>query len=230
MKVLDKGFVELVDMMPHHSIGVSGDLAIVNAARTSYLGESKGAEADRKLLEYLMYNGHTTPFEMVQFKFLVKAPIFVVRQWMRHRTWSYNEQSRRYSDDEPEFYIPGEYDWRLQSTTNKQGSAGMAATYTPELEVYCRAGLDLYNQALADGVAREQARMFLPVNMYTTFIGSVDAHNLMGFMRQRMSEHAQYEIRVYAQAIYTNFFKPALPWTAAAFESAEARGKLRKED
>jgi thymidylate synthase (FAD) len=212
--LLDNGYIELLDVMPKENL----DLAVVNAARVSYLGESKGEEADWKLLRYLYEHKHTTPFEQVQFKWRVKCPIFVARQWMRHRTWSYNEQSRRYSDDTPEFYIPRA--WRVQSQSNKQGSGDIHAysgDFWSSLTVYCDDGLERYEEAIAAGVAREMARMFLPVNMYTTFVGSVNAHNLMRFLRLRMDEHAQYEIRVYANAMF-DIFSELMPETAKLFE------------
>ncbi len=134
--VLDKGFVELVDMMPHPATGVPGDLAIVNAARVSFLGESKGAEADKKLLFYLMRNAHTSPFEMVEFKFRVRAPLITYWQWVRHRTFHFmsaNAQSGRYTPfEEDDFYVPSV--WRQQSKSNKQASEGeVDATINAEL-------------------------------------------------------------------------------------------------
>jgi len=221
--VLDKGYVEIQDMM-------GDDLAIVNAARTSYLGESKGEDKDKQLLFYLMENHHDGPFEQVEFKLKIKAPVFVARQWMRARTWSYNEQSRRYSSENIEFYIPRSNEWRLQGTENKQSSDGFQDFYTgifftDTLDRFCKDAYKTYEYALREGVSREMARMFLPVNLYTTFIAKVDARNLMHFLQLRMDEHAQYEIRVYAEAIYENFFKPALPWTAEAFEMFILKGE-----
>jgi thymidylate synthase (FAD) len=214
ISLLDKGFVELQDFM-------GDDLAIVNAARVSFLGESKGDEKDKKLLNYLLRNAHTSPFEMVEFKFRVKCPLFVARQWMRHRVWNFNEVSRRYTSEELDFYIPEI--WRLQSTDNKQCSGGEAeqevqAQFTQQIQQHVDSALATYHQMVDAGIAREQARMVLPQNMYTTFVGKVDAHNLMHFMRLRMDEHAQYEIQVYAEAIYQHFFKAVLPWSAEAFE------------
>lgn len=217
--VLDAGYVALLDMMPHPDTDVSGDLAIVNAARVSFLGESKGAERDKKLLFYLMKHHHTTPFEMVEFKLRIKAPLFVARQWMRHRTWSYNEVSRRYTDEGIQFYVPDV--WRLQASNNKQGSAGWLLDGLLSSNEYVDAidkARETYENLIMRGVAREQARAVLPQSMYTTFIAKVDAHNLMHFLRLRMHPHAQYEIREYATAIYDNIFKPTLPWTAEAFE------------
>lgn len=221
--VLDKGYIELIDLMPHPTSGVTGDLAIVNAARVSYLGESKGEQADKKLLFYLLRNRHTSPFEMVEFKFRVRMPLVTAWQWVRHRTWNINAQSGRYTPfEEDDFYVPSV--WRLQSPDNKQASAGeldaaASQLLTEKLLAHYEAGFQLYQQALDQGVSREMARLFLPgFSVYYTWVMKIDAHNLMHFLRLRMDEHAQYEIRVYAQAIYEHFFKPALPWTAEAFE------------
>jgi thymidylate synthase (FAD) len=223
VSVLDQGWIELVDLMPHPSADVSGDLAIVNAARVSFLGESKGPEKDKKLLFYLLQHRHTTPFEMVEFKFRVRAPLVTWWQWVRHRTWSFNAQSGRYTPfEEGDFYVPET--WRLQSKDNKQASegvtsAGQNARLTAALQDHYDASYRLYEEALNAGIAKEQARLFLPgFSVYYTWVAKVDAHNLMHFLRLRMADDAQEEIRVYAQAIYHEFFKPALPWTAEAFE------------
>ena len=214
--VLDNGWLELQALM-------GDDLAIVNAARVSFLGESKGVEQDKKLLFYLMRHRHTSPFEMVEFKFRVRAPLVTWWQWVRHRTMSVNAQSGRYTPfAEQDFYVPAE--WRLQAADNKQASDGVlegpdGETLTRDLIAHYARGYALYQQALDQGVAREMARLFLPgFAVYYTWIVKVDAHNLMHFLRLRMAPDAQYEIRVYAQAIYDHFFKPALPWTAEAFE------------
>jgi thymidylate synthase (FAD) len=216
VNVLDKGWIELQDMM-------GDDLAIVNAARASFLGESKGTDKDKKLLFYLMQHRHTTPFEQVEFKFRCRAPVVTFWQWVRHRTWSLNSQSGRYVPfEENDFYIPST--WRKQSTSNKQASLGELTTeegapITAALAEHYERGFQLYKQAIEAGVAREQARLFLPgFAVYYTWVAKVDAHNLMHFLQLRMSDEAQYEIRVYANAIYEEFFKPALPWTAEAFE------------
>lgn len=216
VSILDKGWIELQDVM-------GDDLAIVNAARVSFLGESKGEEKDKRLLFYLMEHRHTSPFEQVEFKFRVRAPLVTWWQWVRHRTWSFNAQSGRYvAFDEDDFYVPSA--WRMQSPTNKQASLGtlpneLGESLTQALLAHYEASYRLYCQALEMGVAREQARLFLPgFAVYYTWVAKVDAHNLMHFLALRMAEDAQYEIRVYAQAIYEHFFKPALPWTAEAFE------------
>ncbi len=223
VEVLDKGFVELIDLMPHPSTGISGDLAIVNAARVSFLGESKGTEADKKLLFYLLRNAHTSPFEMVEFKFRCRAPLVTWWQWVRHRTWNMNAQSGRYTPfQEDDFYVPSA--WRRQSRSNKQASEGelepeQSSALTAKLVQHYEQGYKLYCEALDAGVSREMARLFLPgFSVYYTWITKVDAHNLMHFLRLRMAPDAQYEIRAYAQTIYEHFFKPALPWTAEAFE------------
>ena len=214
--LLDKGWLELQALM-------GDDLAIVNAARVSFLGESKGDEQDKRLLFYLMRHRHTSPFEMVEFKFRVRAPLVTWWQWVRHRTMSVNAQSGRYTPfREQDFYVPAE--WRLQAADNKQASEGVlegpdGEALTRELVAHYARGYALYEQALQKGVAREMARLFLPgFAVYYTWNVKVDAHNLMHFLRLRMAPDAQYEIRVYAQAIHTHFFKPALPWTAEAFE------------
>jgi thymidylate synthase (FAD) len=214
--VLDKGWIELQDMM-------GNDLAIINAARVSFMGESKGSERDKKLLFYLMQHRHTSPFEMVEFKFRVRAPLVTYWQWARHRTWSYNAQSGRYTAfEEDDFYVPGA--WRLQSADNKQASegelAGAAAdALTEKLQAHYEQAYKLYHEALELGVARELARMFLPgFAVYYTWVVKVDAKNLADFLVLRMDKTAQYEIRTYARTIWREFFKPALPWTAEAVE------------
>ena len=224
VEVLDKGYIELVDLMPHPLTEVSGDLAIVNAARVSYLGESRGAERDKRLLFFLMRHRHTSPFEMVEFKFRCRAPLLTWWQWVRHRTWNANAQSGRYTPfGEDDFYVPEE--WRQQARGNRQASAGAldvgaGAELTEDLLAHYERAFALYQKALAAGVSRELARVFLPgFSVYYTWVMKVDAHNLMHFLRLRMAEDAQYEIRVYAQAIFEHFFCPALPWTAEAFET-----------
>ncbi|KAB2905747.1 MAG: FAD-dependent thymidylate synthase [Anaerolineae bacterium] len=211
--VLDKGFVELQDMM-------GDDLAIVNAARTSFLGESKGGDKDKKLLFYLMEHHHDGPFEFVQFRFRIKAPIMIWWQFVRHRTMSYNLQSGRYVEyDENEFYIPET--WRLQAKSNKQGSDGVlvdAVELTALLEEHYNKSYALYEQALAQGVAREQARLFLPAfAAYHTGCVSVDARNLLHFLKLRTAPDAQWEIRQVALAIQ-EIVKEGLPWTFEAYQ------------
>ena len=216
VSVLDKGWIELQDIM-------GNDLAIVNAARVSFMGESKGGDKDKKLLFYLLRNRHTSPFEQVEFKFRICAPVVTWWQWVRHRTWSFNAQSGRYvAFDENDFYVPDV--WRKQSPSNKQASLGEldgteGSQLTDALVSHYQRGYALYERAIQMGVAREQARIFLPgFAVYYTWVCKVDAHNLMHFLSLRMEGEAQFEIRVYAEALYKHFFKPALPWTAEAFE------------
>ena len=222
--VLDKGWVELLDIMPHPATGISPELAIVNAARVSFLGDSKGAEKDAKLLLYLLNNRHTSPFEQVQFKFIICAPVVAWWQLVRHRTLSLNLQSGRYTEfAEDAFYVPDV--WRKQSLSNKQASSGEVGSnvgkiLTQELIAHYAKSYELYEDALTVGVAREQARLFLPAwASYYTGVISVDAHNLMHFLSLRRAPEAQYEIRVYAEAIYEHFFKPSMPLTSAWMES-----------
>lgn len=215
--VLDKGWVELQDVM-------GDDMAIVSAARVSFLGNSKGVEKDKRLLFRLMQDRHTSPFEQVEFKFRIHAPLVTWWQWARHRTWQFNAQSGRYTPfDEDEMYRPSV--WRKQSESNKQASDGQVDTRTQRvldeaLDDHYAKSYGLYVAALNAGVAREMARLFLPgFAVYYTWVCKVDAHNLMNFLRLRMAPDAQHEIRVYADAIHEHFFKPALPWTAEAFEA-----------
>jgi thymidylate synthase (FAD) len=222
--VLDKGWVELLDIMPHPATGTSPELAIVNAARVSFLGESKGAEKDAKLLRYLLTNRHTSPFEHVQFKFRIYAPVVTFWHWVRHRTWSFNFSSGRYVEfDESAFYVPDV--WRKQSPSNKQASLGQLEESESDelldrLIDHYNTSYQLYRHALRLGVAREQARLFLPAwASYYTCVASIDALNLIKFFDLRLPQDAQYEIRVYAEAIYQHFFKPLMPITAEWMES-----------
>lgn len=226
ISVLDQGFVELLDLMPHPETGVLPESAIVSAARVSFMGNSKGPEKDAKLLISLIKRRHTTPFEQVQFKFRMHAPVVTWWQLVRHRTLSINMQSGRYTEfAENAFYVPDV--WRKQSPSDKQASLGQFeeaenAMLSSRLINHYEQGYKLYQDALRLGVAREQARLFLPAwASYYTGVISVDAHNLMHFMGLRRAPEAQYEIRVYAEAIYEHFFKPHMPLTSAWMESAK---------
>ncbi len=223
VNVLDKGYIEFTDMLPHPDTGITGDLAIVNAARVSFLGESKGIEADKKLLFYLMRMRHSSPFEMVELKFRLRAPLVTWWQLVRHRTANLNMQSGRYTPfEENDFYVPEV--WRKQSASNKQASEGElepvpGAALTGKLIQHYEQSYNLYKEALEAGVSKEMARLFLPgFSVYYTGVWKIDVHNLLHFLSLRMAADAQYEIRVYAEAIYQHFFRPALPWTAEAFE------------
>jgi len=209
--LLDKGFVKLVDFM-------GGDSRAADSARVSFGGVSRGEDRDRKLIEYLLANGHLSPFEHSVFQFHIKCPIFVARQWIRHRIASYNEVSARYTEVKNEFYTPTAF--RAQDTINRQGSiAGAAFDNRELLKLYnasIKASYETYLGLLKAGVAREMARMVLPVAQYTQFHWSVNARSLLNFLQLRLDEHAQYEIRQYAAAI-KEIFQAKMPWTLEAF-------------
>lgn len=212
---LDKGFVKLIDFM-------GGDQRAVDSARVSFGSTSKGEERDRKLIGYLLAHNHITPFEHCVFEFHVKCPIFVARQWMRHRIASYNEISARYTEVKDEFYIPEAF--RAQDIINKQGSvAGAKLDNARLLEIYTnavKASYAAYDELLKAGVAREMARMALPVAQYTQFYWSVNARSLLNFLGLRLDGHAQHEIRVYAEAIQ-QIFRKKMPWTWEAFKKLD---------
>lgn len=218
--VLDKGFVRLVDFM-------GGDQRAVESARVTFGSKSKGAEKDKKLVEYLLAHGHHTPFEHSVFQFHIKCPIFVARQWMRHRMASYNEISARYTEVQEEFYVPSGF--RAQDTINRQGSLKSPALKTAQLlEIYnasLEASYAAYRKLLKSGVARELARMVLPVSQYTQFHWTINARSLMNFIDLRMDPHAQLEIQAYAEAI-AEIFKAEMPWTWEAF----SRQKQKKQE
>ncbi len=210
--VLDHGFIALVDAMPRLvPDGQTADCAIVQAARVSYGQGTKQVSEDRGLIRYLMRHQHTTPFEMVEFKFHVAMPIFVARQWIRHRTANVNEYSARYSIVKDRFYTPTLESVRKQSASNRQGGEQTFDVASPEqartaedfLE-YLRAVESSYARYLSlteQGVSRELARMGLPVNVYTEWYWKCDLHNILRFLALRMDAHAQLEIREYAQAM-----------------------------
>ena len=211
VKVLDKGFVRLVDFM-------GGDQGVVDAARVSYGGVSKGPEADKKLIGYLLKHFHMTPFEHSVFKFHVSAPIFVARQWFRHRFAAYNEVSFRYTEVKDYFYMPAA--WRGQDKKNKQGSSAAVALDQDALhkifKIQVDGALETYKKMIEQGVAREMARMVLPVNLYTEFYWTVNARSLMNFVALRADAHAQWEIQQYGEAMARSF-KELMPWTYEAF-------------
>jgi thymidylate synthase (FAD) len=216
IRVLDHGVVRLVDHM-------GSDLSIVRAARVSYDAEWRAGEdegKDAKLIGYLMRNRHTSPFESVTFTFEVKAPIFVFRQWHRHRTWSFNEVSARYAELPEEFYVPALEQITTQSTSNKQmrtaDQNANASHFQEQIAASCADSFKTYRHLIAGGVPRELARSVLPVATYSHMFATVDLHNLFHFLRLRLHEHAQYEIRVYAAAML-NLIGPVVPVAAAAF-------------
>ncbi len=184
---------------------MGSEIDIVNAARVSYdkyIADMR--ERDYKLLRYLIRNQHTSPLEMVIFKFEVYCPLFVTRQWFRHRTWSYNEVSRRYTSENIAFYVPQNF--RKQDKKNKQVGSGELDSETQKdvhnkLQDFTNQAIALYDQLLERGVCREQARMVLPQNLLPKFIGRTDLSNLIKFLKLRDDKHSQWEIRVYAEAI-----------------------------
>ncbi|MCL2120017.1 MAG: FAD-dependent thymidylate synthase [Planctomycetaceae bacterium] len=213
--VLDNGFVCLVDCM-------GDDAAIVQAARVSYGEGTKSVSDDRTLIRYLMRHQHTTPFEMAEVKLLVRVPMDCWRQWIRHRTASVNEYSTRYSVaiDAATETQPG--DWRLQKSTNRQGSEGFLSAYegeklSAEEQDFHRQTRAMYERRIALGVAREQARKDLPLSTYTEAYWKIDLHNLFRFLWLRVDSHAQYEIAQYAVTIGERIIKPLFPLAWEAF-------------
>jgi thymidylate synthase (FAD) len=198
--VLDKGFVRLVDYF-------GGDQRIVQSARVSYGEGTKSVSQDGALIDYLLRHQHTSPFEQVVMTFHVKMPIFVARQWVRHRTGRMNEVSGRYSIMKDEFYVPAEDKVAPQSTDNKQGRATeafdkeTADKIIAQQEEGQKAAYESYNELIDSGLAREIARINLPFSLYTEFYWEMDLHNLFHFLKLRLDSHAQYEIRVYAEVI-----------------------------
>ena len=215
VKVLDgQGWVGLIDHLGTES-------TIVNAARVSF-GKLKDSmdSKDVTLLSYLIENKHTSPLEHVVFTFSVHCPLFVRGQWHRHRTWSYNEISRRYTEFDIEFYAPQEI--RKQAESNRQASIASDdfkdGALTKEIEEFNKKSFDIYEKLLKAGVCREQARGVLSQNMMVTFWATVDLSNLLHFLELRDSPHAQWEIREYAIAI-KKLIKPIIPNVAKYFES-----------
>jgi len=218
--VLDHGFVRLVDSM-------GNDLSIVRAARVSYdaawrAGEDQGS--DERLIRYLWKNRHTTPFEAVTFTFEIKAPIFVFRQWHRHRTWSFNELSARYRELPEEFYVPKPKNIGRQSKNNKQGrdiDGTILPNYvgTSYIEQICINAFKSYRALLDAEVPREIARIVLPVATYSHMFATVDLLNLMKFLTLRCDAHAQYEIRAYADAM-RELIRPIVPVAVGAWEAS----------
>src|SRR5215213_5039830 len=221
VKVHDHGLVALIDVMPRFApVGKTADYAIVQAARVSYGEGTKQVNEDTGLIRYLARHRHTTPFEMVEFKFHHVMPIFVARQWIRHRTANVNEYSARYSVVRDRFYHPSVDNVRKQSTSNRQGgeeqidptTAREFLDYLNDIE----RGYSKYEQFLEKGVAREIARIALPASVYTEWYWKIDLHNLFHFLSLRMDAHAQQEIRDYANAMFA-LIRPIVPIAAQAF-------------
>lgn len=215
VQCLDHGHVRIVDVM-------GDDAAIVQAARVSYGKGTKTVREDRGLIRYLVRHRHTSPLEMCEIKLHVKLPIFVARQWIRHRTAKINEISGRYSILDDEFYIPNGLNVLAQAKDNKQGRGDALPRDVVDKFLALTAGnaAETYNEyetSAADGVARELARINLPLNLYTSWYWKVDLHNLLHFLKLRMDPHAQYEIRVYADAI-AKFVEAWVPFAWEAFE------------
>lgn len=217
------GFVRLVDHM-------GSDLSIIRSARVSYNADWRGRKPakeimskDEKLINYLWKNKHTSPFESVVFTFEIKAPIFIFRQWHRHRTWSYNEISARYTELNEGFYLP---DWKqitTQSTSNKQMRTTQlhprAGALRTIIQNQCKNAFYDYKTLIDEGCPRELARSVLPVAAYSRMFATVDLHNLFHFMKLRLHSHAQYEIRVYAEAML-KLIKPIVPVAVKAFQES----------
>jgi thymidylate synthase (FAD) len=230
--VLDHGFVRLIDYM-------GDDAAICQAARVSYGKGTKSVQNDEGLIRYLMRHWHSTPFEMCEIKLHVKLPVFVARQWIRHRTANVNEYSARYSILDREFYIPQSEQLAAQSTINNQGrgaalTADESARVLEILKGDAAQTYDHYAEMIGEedangdpkqGLARELARMNLPANIYTQWYWKVDLHNLFHFLRLRADAHAQYEIRVYADAI-CNIVADWVPAAYAAFADYRLGGAV----
>jgi thymidylate synthase (FAD) len=231
--VLDHGFIRVIDYM-------GDDAAVVQAARVSYGKGTKKVSEDKGLIHYLMRHRHTTPFEMCEIKFHVKLPIFVARQWIRHRTANVNEYSARYSILDNEFYLPAPEHLAAQSVSNRQGRGevltGKEAKRVLDLlredaERSYRGYTEMLNEsedgkpidASCKGLARELARMNLSLNFYTQWYWKTDLHNLLNFLSLRADDHAQYEIRAYAEAMIGTLEK-WVPLTAEAFRQHRMGG------
>lgn len=215
--VLDHGFVRLVESM-------GSDLSVVRAARVSYDAAWRAgtdAGSDARLIDRLWRDRHTSPFEAVEFQFEVKAPIFVFRQWHRHRTWSFNELSGRYRELPEEFYLPDQSIVGQQSKSNKQGREDSAVDRLAAIRTIQRqneASFALYHRLISEDWPRELARTVLPVATYSHMFAKVDLRNLLHFFDLRLDPHAQYEIRVYAEAML-NLARGVAPSCVAAWEA-----------
>lgn len=216
-RVLDKGFVRLVDYL-------GSDERIASAARVSYGDGTKTVSQDRNLIHYLLRNEHTSPFEQVVYTFHAKMPIFVARQWIRHRMARVNEISGRYSILKDEFYVPDVSDIALQSTNNKQGRSDEVPSQDVQNRVrswlidHQRDSYAGYNRLIDSGIARELARINLPLSVYTEWYWQIDLHNLLHFLKLRLDHHAQKEIRDYAEVI-RDLARRVCPYAFESFEN-----------
>ena len=229
IKVLDKGFVRLVDYY-------GSDSRIVQSARVSYGEGTKTVREDKMLIDYLWMNEHTSPFEQVVFTFHCKLPVFIARQWIRHRTARVNEISGRYSVMKEEFYIPSEDVISYQSKDNKQGRstdevpAELRAKVLEIISSNNKSSYKNYEAMVEKGIARELARVSLPLNMYTEWYWQIDLKNLLHFLKLRMDQHAQYEIREYANAM-AKVVKVVCPYVWESFEEHTLHGvKLSRSE
>lgn len=213
IQVLDRGFVKLVDFM-------GSDQSIVNAARLSYGGKTSKKSSDAQLIDYLVRHQHTSPFEQVVFVFHLKMPIFVARQFLRHRTARVNELSGRYSVIKDEYYVPNRMP--LQASDNKQGSASEDASNSDALirllDQSCGDSFSIYEDLLLESVSRETSRLVLPLSTYTELVWQMDLRNLIHFVRLRADSHAQSEIQEYAKAIY-EIVRSVCPVSVASFDN-----------
>jgi len=220
--VLDKGFVRLVDYL-------GGDARVVQAARVSYGEGTKSFREDSGLIDYLLRHEHTSPFEQVVLTFHVKLPIFVARQWIRHRTARVNEISGRYSVMKDDFYVPAPGDLARQSADNKQGredealEPGEAAAVIARLEAGQKAAYAEYSGLVESGLAREIARIDLPLSLYTEWYWQIDLHNLFRFLALRLDSHAQKEIRAYAEVLL-EVSRRVAPAATESFERHQLTG------
>lgn len=232
--ILDHGFVRLIDctprIVPADSIGVES--RIIDAARVCYGGGTKQLRTDLGLLSYLYRHEHMTPFEMVDFTFMVRVPMFVAKQHMRHRTFSYNEESARYSVIEDDIYLPMPKDVRAQSTKNRQGSDetkeldhGSATAFSESVNSLGMAAFTEYSAAIGKGVAKEMARIILPEGRYTKYYCKANLRNLLHFLELRMDSHAQQEIRVVADAMYA-LVRSVAPHAIQVFDTY-TRGSMK---
>jgi thymidylate synthase (FAD) len=239
IRIHEHGFVALVDAMPRLvPVGQTADAAVVQAARVSYGQGTKKVNEDRGLIRYLLRHRHTTPFEMLEFKFHIAMPIFVARQWIRHRTANVNEYSARYSIVPDRFYKPTIDQVRKQSASNRQGgeekfkTAGIEGADPAVIDEHrtaeeflryledAEAMYQRYEALTQKGVSREMARIALPVSVYTEWYWKCDLHNILRFLSLRMDSHAQEEIRIYADAMFA-LLEPIVPMTVEAFRDYE---------
>lgn len=223
IKIHDHGFVGLVDHM-------GSDAAIVEAARVSYQTGTKATRTDRALIRYLMRHKHTSPFEMCEVKLHLRAPIFVLRQWIRHRTANVNEESGRYSEVREMFFSPALGDLAPQSLDNKQGREGEFPLHKQKairnvIEANNEYSYASYKALLAEDLARELARVTLPLTTYSSLYWKIDLHNLLHFLTLRTDSHAQKEIRDYADAIL-DIIRPLFPYAVEAWEDYQQQSKM----